>query len=236
MEQQVRKRLNAADEELASHFTASIGVRAQNYDVFGTVTPDPHGFLISQLGRMQRNDAVERTIESAPPEARSILLLVYAAGAGVLEDGMQQLTGDVDRLLVALEPRRGFGTFVWLACRLPRAVKAYERRAEPGEDILGFLRREAARGKTSASFFAALRNDCEQLRRQALSEYEPLREGRVKSEAEQRRAERRRKREAREQLYCDLMEKQRRKKELRDELSAERRRRERDDEPRGRAA
>lgn len=201
----MRHRLNAADEELAEYFTSNDGVRAQSYEIFGTTTLDPHTPLIARLGRIGRVDAVARTLALVPQEAREVLVLVYGAGAGAFAE--ECIAGDVDGIAVALQPRRGFGSFLWLAARQTRTQSAFLRKGLPNEDVFSFLRREFKDGpKKTGSFFVALRSDCEAARKSALGVYEPLREARVKEEGEARR-EAKRLRDARgERLLAEELE------------------------------
>lgn len=204
-----RRRLNAADEELAIYFTSSVGVRAQSYEVFGSTTIDPHAARIAQLGRIQEVDAVAGTLAKVPREHRHVLVLVYGIGAGALGD--ERGLTDIDlRLLQALQPRAGYGTYVWLATTLPKARDTYDKHLRKGghsTNVLTYLQWEATEHpKESTSLFNVLKAECTRLRKAALDAYSPFREERIGREREEREALRASRERDRERFLAEELE------------------------------
>lgn len=188
-----RRRFGKADDELVGFFSAAIGVRAQNLDSNGGAfnSHDAHegrlkamAWLTGRVGAREWFDRVGSTLVQLPLEHRRLVVLVYTPH------------GAPTWLADALSTPWGGGSFVQLACALPRAtLAAADRhggaiawpkrgvvRAQPrdGQTVLDWL---VARGRRAKdALLSSLREDGEALRMPALAAYEQLRIERVKAE------------------------------------------------------
>lgn len=185
-----------ADEELSSHFTSSIGVRAQSYEPISTRSFDPGEAHVAMRERAYRRRleqyaAVEATIAATATEARHQLELTYVPfGTGFTPRAAKQRKGveeeTPDFLAIALRPAWGHGSFVRLALTQKRVLSAFLRR-HPGKPtdpaaVLDFLSFEAGKGREADPFFRGVREVCEVVRASALQVYDCLRLNRIDAE------------------------------------------------------
>lgn len=201
----MNKHLLRANDELVDYFTSALGVRAQNMaaDPTGGDGDGLEGLLVREIDQanlhdrrtsIAKYDAVRSTLAATEPGARRILELVYTPfGTGFTPPKRKapkarfEQDEAPDFLATALTPNEGNGSYVRLALTMSRTIDTYTKRY-PDKDaptpamLLMFLQFEAGRGEDSASFFKALREDCESPRMQALRAYDEHR--RVRRPAE----------------------------------------------------
>lgn len=177
-----RRRFGKADDELVGWFSAAIGVKAQNLDSNGGAfnSHDAHegrlkamAWLSGHVGSCEWFDRVAKTIARLEPGHRTVLVTVYTPHAAPtwLQD--------------ALSPPWGGGSFVQLACALPRASLAARDRVD-GRTVGDWLATQGRGGATA--LLKHLKEDSEALRMPVLAAYEALRIARIKAEqVEERR-------------------------------------------------
>lgn len=187
------QRLAAADGELNEYFTTSFGVSAQPYEPStscGFDSAGAHASLVLQScrGMFRRFDKIAATVARVEQNHRETIALVYGNGAGTFAQGSKEVALDVGKLVIALTPTWGHGSFLALAARQERAHRAFDKKGGAAT-ILDFLELQADRGDETKSWFAKLRSDCEAVRRAALAAYDLHRLERVRLEREEARLE-----------------------------------------------
>lgn len=179
-------RLKAADLELLEFFTSAIDVSGQSYEFYGASGgwTDADKDLVEQQHRraIKAWELTNYTLSVLDTRRQRVIHDVYHP------------YGEPDLRAIALRPAWGSGSFVRLAPTQPRALAAFVKRfrdSKATSDAVGcFLRDEAARGSDVTSFFKALRDDCEEVRRDALVSYAALmRERAVKQRESERESE-----------------------------------------------
>jgi len=207
------KRFVEADAELADHFTASIGVKAQSYEPSSTKTPgagDADLRMCDPAARraLQMYAEVEATLHRVEQAARDVLRRVYEPfGTGFASRHARRPEDDApDFLAMALAPSWGRGSFVRLAVD-QRAVAAAFAKRWPKKDatraaLIDFLLFEAGRGSDANPFFRTIREECEAVRARALAAYDVVRVERVTAAKAASREEKARK-EARRVAFLD---------------------------------
>jgi hypothetical protein len=207
----MNKHLLRANDELVDYFTAAIGVRAQNMaaDPKGSDGEGLEGLLIREIDNAERDhkrtgvvhptkiekyDSIRATLAATHAGARRILEMVYTpwGAPGLLAIALTP-GGEDDAL--------AFGSYVRLALTMPRTKRTYAKqfpgKPEPSQDeLLAFLTFEAGKGDVSASFFQALRKDCDEPRMDALRVYDEQRRLRRPSEIRAAEARARRKKKS----------------------------------------
>lgn len=188
-------RLGAADAEVNEYFTSSLGLSAQPYEPVtscGFYSPSLHATMLlrASRGSFSRHDRFAATLRQVDPDFRQTLHLIYAYGTSTMEDGSREVAIDVGRLVIALAPSWGHGSFLRIAVRQDRVIQAFEKRKGNARSIFDFLEQQADRGDETRGWFAKVRSDCEATRREALLAYDAPRKERVLLErGEERRAE-----------------------------------------------
>ncbi len=182
-------KFSASDTELVEFFTSSVGLSAIRYEPRGTggeFSGDETMLDPRNTRAMSVYVAASSTLASLEAEPRNVLTAVYAPhGAGST------------LLSIGLQPTSGGGSFVRVALRTSRVRKAYLRRY-PGKPVpspsalLAFLTAEAGHGDDRASWFSALREECEERRTVALGIYDAARIERLSRERDHRRERKRR--------------------------------------------
>ncbi len=213
-----RESLSRADEELVTFFTCSLGPKVQSLEPSGAQS-GPGDFdraivrelddaaMRSRPTRTRIYDAVAETLSGTDPESRRVIETVYTpCGTGFVPPrksseararrrrGRDEDDLAPDFLAIALTPKWGGGSFVRLALRQDRALRAFAKRwpdkTPTHAAVLEFLVFEAGMGSGSATFFRQLRDDCEGPRSRALGAYDELRSARVDREAREARERR----------------------------------------------
>lgn len=222
----MNKHLLRANDELVDYYTSSLCIRASGFE------PTPQGgegdgaidlvvreidtaALHDRRTKLAHHDAVRATLAETPPAERHILELVYAPfGTGFTppKKATDAHDDDVapDFLATALTPDEGSGSYVRLALTMPRTARTYAKqfpdRDDPGPvALLAFLSFEAGRGDHSASFFNALREDCDAPRLAALKAYDALRKVRRQAEKREDEERARRKKQVNDSYFLRVM-------------------------------
>lgn len=193
-----RRRYGKSDDELVGFFSSAIGVSAIDWDDDGK-GGNPNELHYSRLRAMQRGhmamyDRVAATLVRLGTDHRRVVVAVYTPHAAPtwLQD--------------ALSTPWGGGSFVRLACGLPRASLAAAERPD-GRTVLDWL---SARGRRAKDpLLTSLREDCEELRMPALVAYDELRRERVRSELEADREAARQRSERNMAIYAALKSRRR---------------------------
>lgn len=208
-----KERLGKADIALSEHFTSAVGVKAQRYEPAITGGDSAREVAVMSprnLHQLAQHLVVDGMLSELPMETRTVLWLVYAHGTDALwqetgaegEPVSEKPTGLVmgknnapdplGLLRIALAPTWGHGSYLRVAVACERARRTFSKRypdAVPSASaVLDFLAFEAGKGSESAGMLAKVREECEELRDRALTDFDLVRVAALKRAKEAREA------------------------------------------------
>lgn len=192
------RRLVEADRELSEHFTSAVGGKAQRYDPSTGQETSPEEMIMApgRCRARERYRVVQGMLADTAADHLRTLRLVYGR-----TDAMSDATDDEGRpmagkpsglvegkngrqdpfglLRVALSPTWGHGSYLRIAAGQHRSLRAFAKRypgkTPTGDAVLDFLAYEAGRGDASTGMLAELRNECEEVRDDALRAFDAIR-------------------------------------------------------------